>query len=393
VTGPLEGIVVADFSRVLSGPWSSMTLGDLGAEVIKVEHPEGGDETRGWGPPFVEDVSAYFLSTNRNKKSLRLDLRNTEDQQIAERLVARADVLIENFRPGTIERLGLGEQRCRELNPDIVYCSISGFGRDSNRPGYDAIVQGVGGIMSITGPAGGEPVKVGVAIADIATGLYATIAILAALFHRERTGQGQVVESTLIGAQLALLANQASNTLNAGVAPGRLGTAHPSIVPYQGFEASDASFMLAVANEPIWRRFSAAIDRNDLAADPRFESNSRRVANRDELLTILKQIFATRSRADWLTLFDQAGVPAGPINSLQEAFADPVVRALDLVQEISHPSIGSVSGVRFPVDLSATPAAIRAHPPALGEHDAEVLRWLEFDEAAIEAHRERNAHT
>jgi len=393
MTGPLDGIVVADFSRVLSGPWCAMTLGDLGADVIKVERPGDGDETRGWGPPFVGDVAAYFLSANRNKRSLRLDLGAPEDRAIAERLVARADVVLENFRPGTIEKLGLGEDRCRELNPSVVYASITGFGRDSRRPGYDAIVQGEGGLMSITGPAGGEPIKVGVAIADVSAGLYATIGILAALVHRARTGEGQRVDGTLIGAQVALLANQASNTLNAGFVPGRLGTAHPSIVPYQAFDAADRPMMLAVANEAIWTRFCAAIERPALASDPRFARNVDRVANRDVLVPLLAEVLATQPRATWLARFEAADVPAGAINALDEVFADDAVRALELVTRTTHPTMGEVASVRFPVELSQTPASIRRAPPALGEHDEELLAWLGCSSDEIAAHRARSDGT
>lgn len=390
MTGPLDGMLVVDFSRVLSGPWCAMTLGDLGADVIKIERPGEGDETRGWGPPFVGDVAAYFLAANRNKRSLRLDLAAPQDLAIAERLVARADVVLENFRPGTIEKLGLGEDRCRELNPTIVYASITGFGRDSRRPGYDAIVQGEGGLMSITGPAGGEPIKVGVAIADVSAGLYAAIGVLAALVHRERTGEGQRVDGTLLGAQVALLANQASNTLNAGIVPGRLGTAHPSIVPYQAFDAADRPMMLAVANEAIWIRFCDAIGRAELAADPRFARNVDRVANRDVLVPLLASVLGTQPRATWLTRFEAADVPAGAINALDEVFADDAVRALELVTRTSHPVIGEVATVRFPVDLSATPASIRRPPPQLGEHDTELLVWLGCTDDEIDAHRARN---
>jgi crotonobetainyl-CoA:carnitine CoA-transferase CaiB-like acyl-CoA transferase len=391
MTGPLDGMIVADFSRVLSGPWCSMTLGDLGADIIKVERPGSGDETRGWGPPFVGEESAYFLSANRNKRSLRLDLGSDDDRAIAERLVARADVVLENFRPGTMDRLGLGEGRCRELNPTVVYASITGFGPDSRRPGYDAIVQAVGGVMSITGPADGEPVKIGVAIADISAGLYSAIGILGALVHRARTGEGQRVDATLLGAQVAWLANQASNTLNAGFVPGRLGTGHPSIVPYQAFNTSDAPLMLAVANEAIWQRFCGAIGDPGLATDARFAGNVDRVANRDALVAGLSERFATATRATWLERLDAADVPAGAINALDEVFADEAVRALDLVARSQHPTIGEVASVRFPVELSRTPASVRRAPPQLGEHDAELLTWLGCSDEEIAAHRARIA--
>lgn len=389
MTGPLDGIVVADFSRVLSGPWCTMTLGDLGADVIKIERPGEGDETRSWGPPFSKGVSTYFLSTNRNKRSIALDLRNPADREIAEQLISRADVVVENFRPGTLDRLGLGEARCRELRQDLVYCSITGFGPESSRPGYDAVIQAVGGLMSITGPNGGEPVKVGVAVADITAGLYATIAILAALFERTSSGEGQRVDATLLGAQVAWLANQASSTLNAGIVPGRMGSAHPSIVPYQSFHAADGPFVLAVPNAAIWRRFCEAIDRPELAEDPRFITNEQRVQNRSELIGLLEEEFARVSRASLLDVLGRAEVPAGAINDLDEVFADPAVHALRIVSQQQHPQAGEIASVAFPVQLSKTPATVRRHPPMLGEHDDEILSWLGLDPSQIEAYRTR----
>ncbi|MGZ4142360.1 MAG: CaiB/BaiF CoA transferase family protein, partial [Actinomycetota bacterium] len=268
MAGPLEGITVADFSRVLSGPWCTMTLGDLGADVIKIERPGTGDETRGWGPPFSGGESAYYLATNRNKRSICLDLARADHRAVAERLVARADVVIENFRPGTMDRLGFGEDACRALNPSVVYASITGFGLSGparDRPGYDFTVQGIGGVMSITGEPDGDPEKVGVAIADITAGLYCAIGILAALWQRDRSGDGRRVHVSLLGSQVAWLANQASNFLNGGLEPTRMGNAHPNIVPYQVFHASDEPFIVAVANETIWRRFCAVLDRDDIA--------------------------------------------------------------------------------------------------------------------------------
>lgn len=383
MTGPLDGFVVADLSRVLSGPWCSMTLGDLGADVVKVEHPDGGDETRGWGPPFVGDTAAYYFAMNRNKRSITLDLRRDDHREVAERLIARSDVVLENFRPGAMERLGLGEPRCRELNPRIVYGAISGFGRGSRRAGYDIVAQAVGGIMSITGTEEGEPVKVGVAVADITAGLYLAIGVLAALVERERSGVGQRVDGTLLGSQIAWLANQASSTLNAGVVPGPMGTAHPSIVPYQAFEASDGAFILAVPNEAIWWRFCGSLEEPALADDPRYARNADRVANRIALIAHLSERFASRPRADWIAQLVAADVPAGAVNRLDEVFADPAVRALDLVVETPHPGFRSVKSVRFPVDLERTPASVRFPPPALGEHNDEVLSWLGYDDETI----------
>jgi crotonobetainyl-CoA:carnitine CoA-transferase CaiB-like acyl-CoA transferase len=383
VPGPLDGIVVADFSRVLSGPWCTMTLGDLGADVIKIERPGTGDETRGWGPPFAGGESAYYLSTNRNKRSIELDLARADHRDVAGRLVKRADVVIENFRPGTMDRLGFGEDACRTLNPGVVYASITGFGLTGparDRPGYDFTVQGIGGLMSVTGEPDGDPEKAGVAISDITAGLYCAIGILGALRHRDHTGQGQRVHVSLLGSQVAWLANQASNYLNGGLEPTRMGNAHPNIVPYQVFHTSDQPFVIAVANETIWHRFCAVIERGDLMEDPRFATNADRVANREALTTDLATMFAEQPRATWLRRLDAAGVPCGPINSIADVFADEQVRALGLVEEIPHPSAGTVRLVKAPFDLDRSPATTRRHPPLRGEHTAEVLRELGYSE-------------
>jgi formyl-CoA transferase len=388
VTGPLDGILVADFSRVLSGPWCTMTLGDLGADVVKIERPGTGDETRGWGPPFAGGESAYYLSTNRNKRSVALDLARPDHRKAAERLIARADVVIENFRPGTMDRLGFGEEACRALNAGVVYASITGFGLTGparDRPGYDFTVQGIGGVMSITGETTGEPQKVGVAIADITAGLYCAIGILAALRDRDKRGEGQRVHVSLLGTQVAWLANQASNFLNGGVEPTRMGNAHPNIVPYQVFHASDGPFIIAVANETIWRRFCAVTGRDDLARDPRFATNADRVANRFGLAGDLERMFATRPRAEWLAELGAGEVPCAPINSIAEVFADEQVRALGLVEDVPHPTAVNVKLVRSPIELSPEPASIRRAPPLLGEHTLEVLAELGYSKEEVQA--------
>jgi crotonobetainyl-CoA:carnitine CoA-transferase CaiB-like acyl-CoA transferase len=371
--GPLEGLVVADLSRVLAGPFATMLLGDLGADVIKVEHPTGGDETRAWGPPFHGEHSTYYLAVNRNKRSVALDLKTDAGRRAARALAARADVLVENFKAGTLDRLGLGYEEVARDNPGLVWCSISGFGRAAGAelPGYDFLVQAMSGLMSITGPSGGEPTKVGVALVDVLSGLYATTGILAALQERARTGRGQRVEVSLLGSALAGLVNQASSFLCTGTPPRAMGNRHPSITPYETLATADRPLVVAVGNDGQFARLCRAVGRDELAGDPRFATNADRVANRDELAALLEEALAARGAADWVAALAEAGVPCGLVNDVGEAFALADRLGLGAVADA-----GGVPQVASPIGLSATPVSYRLAPPALGEHTAEVLAWL-----------------
>jgi crotonobetainyl-CoA:carnitine CoA-transferase CaiB-like acyl-CoA transferase len=373
VSGPLEGLLVADFSRVLAGPFATMLLGDLGADVVKVEHPAGGDETRGWGPPWYRDHSTYYLAVNRNKRSVALDLRTGAGRRAARALAARADVLVENFKAGAAERLGLGYEEVGRDNPGLVWCSISGFGRGAGSalPGYDFLVQAMSGLMSITGPAGGEPTKVGVALVDVLTGLYATTGILAALQERARTGRGQRVEVSLLGSALASLVNQASSFLCTGTPPRAMGNRHPSITPYETLATADRPLVVAVGNDGQFVRLCRALGRDELAADPRFATNASRVTNRDELAALLEEALAARGAADWVAALAETGVPCGLVNDVGEAFALAERLGLEPVA-----AAGGIPQVANPIRLSSAPASYRLAPPALGEHTAEVLGWL-----------------
>jgi formyl-CoA transferase len=386
----LDGIRVLDLTRVLAGPWATQNLADLGAEVIKVERPGHGDDTRKWGPPFLRDRdgsdttdAAYFLSANRGKKSVTLDIACAEGQALARRLAAVADVVVENFKVGDLERYGLDYARLREGHEGLVYLSITGFGQDGpyrDRPGYDFMIQGLGGLMSVTGERddlpGGGPQKVGVAVADLFTGMYAASAILAALFHRERTGEGQYIDIALLDAQVAMLANLGAAYLASGRVPGRMGNAHQAIVPYQVFRASDAFLIVAVGNDGQYVRFCDIIGMPGLATDPRYATNPARVANRNELAATIAGRLATRTAAEWLALLEAGQVPCGPINDLAQVFADPQVLHRGMVARIPHPTAGTVRLVANPVQFSATPARSEQPPPRLGEHTEEVLGSL-----------------
>lgn len=377
-----------DLSRVLAGPFCTMMLGDAGAEVIKVE-PPGGDETRGWGPPYLGGESAYYLTCNRNKRSIVLDLRRPEGRRVLLDLVRRSDVLIENFKVGTMERWGLGyEDVLRRENPRLVYCSISGFGRTgpyASLPGYDFVIQAMGGLMSITGEPGGDPTKVGVAVADLTTGMMAAFGIAAALLCRERTGEGQRVDLSLLETQVAWLANVASNYLVSGRVPGRMGNAHPNIVPYQVLRARDRQMVVAVGNDQQFRRLCARLGLPHLADDPRFRTNADRVVHRDELIPLLEQALAARDADEWVRLLWQDGVPCGPINTLDRVFADPQVLARQMLVLVPHPTLGEVPQVGMPIKFGGTPGSIRRHPPLLGEHTREILAELGYSDAEIDA--------
>ncbi len=387
-SGPLAGIRVLDLTRVVAGPYCSMFLGDLGAEVVKVEQPGAGDDTRGWGPPFAGGESAYYLCINRNKQSLTLDLKSKRAVEVLRELAKVADVIIENFRPGTMERLGLGEKELRELNPRLIYASLTGFGADgpmSDWPGYDLIVQAWGGLMSITGTPEGEPVKVGVAIIDLVAGLMLGKAITAALFAREKIGVGQRIDTSLLEAEVASLINVGSNYLVGGKIPTRWGNAHPNIVPYQNFKTSDGYLVIGVASEVIWKRFCQAIGRNDLTDDSRFANNSKRVENRAELIARLSEMFLQRNNDSWFKLLTEAEVPCAPVQSIDQVFQAPQVLHRDMLMEVEHPTAGKVRMAGIPVKFSVTPASVRMPPPLLGEHNSEILEnWLGMSTDAIE---------
>ncbi|MBP2306870.1 CoA transferase [Azospirillum melinis] len=397
MAGPLSHIRVLELSRVLAGPWSAQTLADLGADVIKVERPGAGDDTRAWGPPWAGDQSAYFLSTNRGKRSITIDFERPEGQELVRRLAAQADVVIENFKVGGLVKYGLDYDSLKAVNPRLVYCSITGFGQTGpyrNRAGYDFMIQGMGGLMSITGQPDGEPgggpVKVGVAVTDIFTGLYATIGIMGALAHRDRTGEGQQVDLALLDVQVAVLANQAMNCLVGGKAPQRLGNAHPNIVPYQAFATRDGYIILAVGNDGQFAKFCTVAGRPDLAKDERYATNPARVANRKELVALLEELIRTRDSQDWLGALEQVGVPCGPINDLAAVFEDPQVKARNIHQNLPHPTQGSVPTVASPIRYSGTPLVHDTAPPTLGQHTDTVLaESLGLGEADIAALREK----
>jgi formyl-CoA transferase len=372
----LSGYRVLDLSRILAGPYCTMILGDQGADVIKVERPGTGDDTRTWGPPFVGGESAYYLCCNRNKRSIAVDLKNPRGVELVQELAVASDVLVENFTPGLMKGFGLDYETLRELNPRLVYCSVTAYGQDGpyrDRPGYDMVLSAVGGLMWITGERDGNPCKVGVAITDVLTGVYASGAITAALLWRERSGRGQYLDCSLLDAQVSALANIASNYLVAGQEATRWGTAHESIIPYQVFRTKDRPIAIAVANQKLWIKFCGLIEKREWLQDPRFESNPKRVENREALLPLIDEVMAGKTCDEWMEIFVEAAIPCGPVNNMQHLFDDPQVRHRNMIAEVPHPAIGTLRLAGIPIKYSETPGTIRHHPPLLGEHTGEVL--------------------
>jgi formyl-CoA transferase len=390
MAGPLSHIRVLDLSRVLAGPWAAQNLADLGAEVIKIERPGAGDDTRGWGPPWLKDgagkesrESAYFQSVNRNKKSVTLDISKPEGQKIARELASQSQVLIENYKVGTLKRYGLDYASLSKDNPGLIYCSVTGFGQDgpyAPRPGYDFIFQGMGGLMSITGERDGQPgagpQKVGIAITDVLTGMYASVAILAAVTHRERTGEGQYIDAALLDTIVAFNANQIVSFLASGKIPLRYGNAHANVVPYEVFPTQDGHIILAVGNDSQFASFCQAAGCPQLAEEPRFRTNPQRIVHRAELIPLITDVMRTRTKAEWIKAFEAANVPCGPINNMKEVFEDPQVQHRQLRVDMPHPLGGVAPVVRSPMRLSKTPVEYRIAPPLLGQHNDEVLKGL-----------------
>ncbi len=387
MSGALSHVRVLDLSRILAGPWASQILADLGAEVIKVERPGRGDDTRTWGPPYVKDAegeetseSSYYACTNRNKKSVTIDITKPEGQRMVRELAAKSDILFENFKLGGLRQYGLDYESLAEVNPGLIYCSITGFGQTgpyAARAGYDFLIQGMGGLMSISGhpdgEPGGGPMKVGVALADILTGMYAATSVLAALSHREQTGVGQHIDLALLDVQVACLASQAMNYLTTGQVPQRLGNAHPNVVPYQDFPTADGNMILAVGNDGQFARLCEVLGRPEWGSDPRYATNAARVRNRGELIPMLRQATVMRTTAEWISLLEQAGVPCGPINDIAQVFQDPHIQARGMQLQMPHPLAGELPQVASPIRLSKTPVEYRQAPPTLGQHTHDVL--------------------
>ena len=389
MTKALEGIRVLDLTRALAGPFCTLMLGDNGADVIKIEIPGSGDDTRKWGPPFIGDESAYFLSINHNKRSLTLNLQDPNAQDVFMKLAKDSDVVVENFTPGVMDRFGLGYEAVKAVNPNVVYCSISGFGQDGpyrSRPAYDQIMQGVGGLMSITGEPDGEPQKIGIAVTDIGAGMWSAFAITTALHHRDKTGEGQYIDISMLDAQVAWLTYQAAFFFANDEPPKRMGAAHPTLVPYQAFMCSDGKYInVAVGSERIWERFCQGMGREDLKDHPDYSVNSVRVAHRGAIVSMLQEIFLTRPVSEWVEDLQAANVPCGPINDLADVFADPQVLARDMLQEMPHPTLGTIKQTGLPIKFSRTPGGLDLHPPLLGEHNQEILSSLGYSDADVQS--------
>lgn len=390
----LEGIRVLDLTRALAGPFCTLMLGDNGADVIKVEIPGTGDDTRKWGPPFIGEESAYYLSINRNKRSLTLNLQDVQAKEVFMKLAKDTDVVVENFTPGVMGRFGLDYDAVKAVNPKVVYCSISGFGQDGpyrNRPAYDQIMQGVGGLMSITGEPDGEPQKIGIAVTDIGAGMWSAFAIMAALHHREKSGEGQYIDISMLDAQVAWLTYQAAFFFANGEAPKRMGAAHPTLVPYQAFMCNDGKYInVAVGSERIWERFCKGMGREDLKDHPDYATNSVRVNNRGAIASMLQEIFLTRPVTEWVEDLQAANVPCGPINDLADVFADPQVLARNMYLEMPHPTLGSIKQTGLPIKFSLTPGGLDRHPPLLGEHNQEILQSLGYSDADVQSLKDQS---
>ena len=391
MNGPLEGLRVVELARTLAGPYCGMMLADMGAEVIKVEQPGVGDETRGYSPPEMNGESTYYLSLNRNKKGITANLKSNEGQEIVKELVRNSDILIENFRYGAMEKFGLDYDRLKAINPRLIYCAVTAFGRTGpmkSEPGYDLLLQGFGGIMSVTGDADGLPMRVGFSIVDLTTAIYASNAILLALLVREKTGRGQYVETSLMESIISLQCYHAQGVFATGKSPGRFGTGHPNIVPYQVFETKDKYVIIAVPNDWLWKKMCSALGMEDLMDDPRFATNASRVANRDLLISLMLKITKTEGASEILKKLQQAGVPSGPVNDISQALAQPQVEQREMIQEVQHPTIGALKVLGLPMKLSETPGSIRMAPPLLGQHTTEVLKALGYSDQKIEQLRE-----
>ena len=376
MSGPLEGIRVVDLTRILAGPYCTMMLGDMGAEIIKIENPDGGDDTRSWGPPFLNGVSTYFISINRNKKSLTLNLKDERGKELLRDLIRKSDIMVENFRPGTLDKLGFSWEEIHRLNPAMIFASLSGFGQTGPRksePGFDVVIQGEGGIMSITGEPDGPPNKFGASVADITAGMLAAQGILLSLYHREKTGVGQMVDVGMLDGQVALLTYHANGYFATGKIPPRRGNKHPSITPYETYSCKDGYFNLGVGNDSLWRRFCDAMGLGRIKEDPKFAVNKDRVDNREALQEILDAFFAEKTVGETLETLRGAGVPCGPINNLAQVLSEPQVLAREMVVDVDVPVAGPTKVTGVPIKLSETPGAVRTPPPTLGQHTEEVL--------------------